>query len=213
VAARSRLSDADLVRLERELQEAERTDPVLREAARKYEEGRDRILGRRFFQHGQVSLAGLDKDGRKAALRICIPCCLMHAATPVLLGAGVIDGYEVMNPMSVWLPALSEERFKEQGQDAVRTVNREVRQSAERAAQMFRDAGRLLKDPSDLVPLLPMGTYVTFLYRCRVDALADVLTGLDAMPVAGVKELRYAVASVLASVLKELGDVASLPGS
>lgn len=182
-------------------------------AASKYEETRDRIIGLRFFEHGQISVAGTDEKSRHAVLRITMPCCLMHAVTPALLGAGIIDGYEVMNPVAVWLPKLGEDRLINPSQEVANKINYEIKFIIEKVLTVFLNTGKNLFDKADLVPILPMGTYITFRYRCRVDVLAEILTVLDGTPVAGIAEFRFALASALASILMTLGDVVSLPES
>lgn len=155
----------------------------------------------RFFEHGKVSVVWRDEEGTQVALRISIPNCLMQAVSPVLLGAGTIDLYEVMNPISVWMPTLGPDRFKDGGISA-RTVNAEIRESCLRITAMFRDVGRNLVDQSDIIPMLPLGVYVTFRLRCLTSALEEASVKLHGMPVVGVDDLRCALEAARREVLR-----------
>jgi hypothetical protein len=146
----------------------------------------------RFFEHGKVSIVWKDEDGAQVALMISIPCCLMQAVSPVLLGAGSIDLFEVMNPIAVWMPTLGPDRFKDGGVTAKR-VNAELRESCLRVTAMFRDVGKGLVDQSDIIPMLPLGVYVTFRLRCWTVALEEAALKLRGMPVVGADELRCAL--------------------
>jgi hypothetical protein len=169
----------------------------------------------RFFEHGGVSIVGHDAKSRQAILLVCMPCCLMQAVTPVLLGAGTIDGFCVMNPVSVWIPQLSDERFHPEyvGVDervGVR-ANRVLSQKIQGVLSAFGSLTPILKNPSDIIPVLPLGTYVQFRYRCRLDDLAPALIEMEKTMVVGVPEFRYALAGALAKILIEIPD-SSLDG-
>jgi hypothetical protein len=162
----------------------------------------------RFFEHGEVLVASADPQTRQAALRICVPCCLMHAVAPLLLGAGLVDNYSVLNPVSVWCPVIPPERFKpellEKYPSMVQGAEKAVRQKLQELLELFGQMGKMLTYPEDAVPMLPIGTYVEFQYRCRIDDLPDAIIGMESVPVAGVPELRYAMAAALAHVLQKI---------
>ena len=167
----------------------------------------------RFFNHGKVSVAGHDAESRQAILIICMPCCLMHAVTPALLGAGSVDGYSIMNPVAAWIPQLSDERFHPEYVGADQRVspraNRILSQKVQEILSTFGSMAPVLKNPSDIVPMLPLGTYVEFRYRCRLDDLAVALIEIEKTMVAGVPEFRYALAGALAKVLTEVSGSSS----
>lgn len=170
----------------------------------------------RFFEYGEVLVGLHDGVGKTASLQVCMPCCLMHACTPVLLGAGIIDRYEIRLPLAVWIPKMSDGRFLPEVVDVEPGMSAKVLAASSDVVKttldLFVQLSKLLQNPSDAVPILPLGTYVKFQYRCRTDALADVLTKLDGMQVHGVPEFRFAMASVLAFLLvKEGAMVTALP--
>ncbi len=164
-----------------------------------------------FFSHGKVSIAGHDVESRQVILLICMPFCLMQTVTPALLGAGSVDGFSIMNPVSAWIPQLSDERFHPQYVGTDRRVspraNRVVSQKVQDILGTFGSLTPTLKDPSDIIPMLPLGVYVQFRYRCRLDALAVALIEMEKTIVAGVPEFRYALAAALAEILS------GVPGS
>ena len=156
-------------------------------------------------------MAGCDPEGRQAMFLVTLPYCVMQAVTPVLLGAGWLDQFRVMNPVVAWAPSLTEERLKEEFRDLRGTqserINQRVRECAQRTLEEFRVMSEVLGDPSDITPMLPLGVYVQFRYRFSVDDLAKALLAMEAVPVDGVPDLRYAMAAGLAEVLSSMGAV------
>lgn len=170
----------------------------------------------KFFEYGEVSVDLHDNVGRKASLHVCMPCCLMQAVTPVLLGAGFIDKYEIRSPLVVWIPSLPLERFRDEVSDSEPEASQKAfiytSDVAKSNLDLFSSMSHILKDPSDMVPLLPMGTYVTFQYQCKTDSLGEVLIKLMGVPISGIPEFQFALATVLAFLLKKEGPpVNSLP--
>lgn len=162
-----------------------------------------------FFEHGRVSVVGHDAPGRKAILHVSLPCCLMQAVTPVLLGSGAIDNYCVLNPIAVWIPTLTDDRFKPNfagdGNRVSQRANRDLVRKANEVLQVFSTISPTLSDPTDIIPVLPLGTYVQFRYRCDVDRTVAMLADMGGIPVAGIPELQYAMAAAMAAVLSEFG--------
>lgn len=162
----------------------------------------------KFFEFGEVTFEERDFPSRQAAIRICMPCCLFEAVTPSLLGAGVIDQYKVREPMAVWMPKFSAERMHPNAEQildsSLERLNMTLRASAEGIIETFQSLSFLVTDPSDLIPLLPLGVYVTFRLRCRIDDIPKVLFGVQNTPVNGVAEFQWALASVLACVLEDV---------
>lgn len=167
-----------------------------------------------FLAHGEVSVKYHDVPSRMVALQICIPSWLMTAATPILLGAGLIDEYEIRSPLSVWFPTIPNDRFIPEYVDISRDLS--LRASEQSVAlikailEWFIQLSKVLKDPTDAVPILPLGIYVTFQYRCRIDAMAEALLKLESLPLAGIPEFRFALAEVLAYLLDSEGVVKQL---
>ena len=164
----------------------------------------------RFFEHGRVSVVGQDSSARQAIFHVCLPCCLMQAVTPLFLGPGSIDQYQITNPVAVWLPSLTDDRFRPEftGTGANRVskrANRVLVKKAMEVLQVFSTISPTLADPSDIVPLLPMGTYVEFRYRCDVDGTALMINKMGEIPIAGIPELCYSMAAALAQVLTGFG--------
>lgn len=157
----------------------------------------------RFFTHGEVRVDDQDSSSGQLSVSVTVPACVMQAVTPQLLGAGYIDSYEVRRPLAVWVPTVSDVGFLSADPLVCTTVNARMRSAAAEAVRSFAEAERVLRFPGDALPLLPLGTYVTFRLRCTSDSLASSLAGMGGA--AGVAELRASLASVLASVLAAWG--------
>lgn len=163
----------------------------------------------RFFEHGKVSFVARDFPSRTAALDITMPCCLFQTVVPQLLGAGFVDHPRIHGPIAVWMPQLTQERFNILiGGDpgASTQVNVQVRAFLEQLLGIFDKLGAYLKDPADLVPMLPLGVYVDFRWRCKIDDILKVMEGIDRIRVAGVPEFQWALACVLQCVLEDYAN-------
>jgi len=161
----------------------------------------------RFFEYGEVLLTGSDYKTRQASVSVCMPCCLFQAVTPSLLGAGLIDGLKVREPIAVWLPKLSPERIaphvRAQVPDAEVRINSVLKAHVDELLKLFTGAAAVVSDPADLVPHLPLGTYVCFRFRCRIDDVPKVLEGVEGTKVAGVPEFQWALAMVLKCAVED----------
>jgi hypothetical protein len=160
----------------------------------------------RFFGHGYVILEAKDFKTRQASLEICLPHTLLQAITPSLLGSGWVDRLKVKEPISVWIPQLTAERMNNAaaGIDVphIRS-NMALKQWTDEVVQVFQKISQYLIDPSDIIPFLPMGTYVQLRFRCRIDDIPKVLEGVQNTPVIGIPDFQWALASVLAMVCME----------
>jgi hypothetical protein len=160
----------------------------------------------RFFEHGQVTFCTRDFPSGTAALDVTMPCCLFQAVVPQLLAAGYIDHPRIHQPLSVWLPQITQERMNLFGgtQSAADQVNIAVRAWVQQLLSIFEKLSVFTKDPSDIIPMLPLGIYVDFRWRCRIDGILKVMEGVQAQShVAGVPEFQWALASVLQCVLED----------
>ena len=161
-----------------------------------------------FFEYGEISYINFDESTRQAAIKMCMPACLMQTITPALLGAGHIDQYELRNPVATWMPDLNEDYYKpeilKQFPNLGREVNSTVKNKLEEVLKLFQELSQTTVSPSDFIPILPMGTYVKFRLRCQIDEMAKVLLELENTPVAGVAEFRFALAEILADILDRL---------
>jgi len=166
----------------------------------------------RFFQHGSVQVQTADADSRKAAFQVSMPASVAQAVTPALMGAGVLDQYVLMNPLAAWVPSMGPDRMRPgvlvQDPEIADRVNLAVRQQVRTVLDLFRDLSLAMVDPSDLIPMLPLGVYVSFRFRCGVDSLVRALDELGRTDgVAGVAEFRFALSAALAEVLAGFGSV------
>lgn len=168
-----------------------------------------------FFEYGSVDLGDVDRRARRATASVRMPFILMQAVTPALLGGGSVGRLTLAEPFAVWVPSLTAGRMNAlgaQAQAAHELVNRAVRERAEESLRLYGGLSHFLVDPADIMPLLPMGTYVTFTYSFRVDDTVRVLEALQQHAgVTGVPEFQAALACVLAEALSLFGDVVAYP--
>jgi len=163
-----------------------------------------------FFEHGFVKLEESDFKSRMASIRCSVPNCLLQAVSPVLLGAGIIDELRVMEPMSVWIPKISMDRIDERFRPhfTAEEFNVAIKNSVSDLLKTFQDLSKIVSNTSDLVPILPMGTYVNFRFRVRVDSIISIMEELQIEKVVGVPEFQWAMASVLAQLLYDFDRIA-----
>lgn len=160
-----------------------------------------------FLGHGFVRCEMIDAESRQIQLAICIPCYLFQVATPLLLGAGVVDSPKIHLPISVWVPRYADERMvpvARQEPRAGEKVYTLIRDWVVRYTEFFTQVSNLFMDPTDAVPILPLGTYVDITYRCSLDRIPEVLHGLQALPIAGIPEFQFALSEVLHRVLSRI---------
>jgi hypothetical protein len=172
----------------------------------------------RFFEHGQVTFVARDFPSGTAALDITMPCCLFQATIPQLLAAGFIDHPRIHHPVVVWMPEVSIERMNVFGhsQSGADQVNIAVRSWLKQLLSIFEKLSVYLQDPSDIVPMLPLGTYIDFRWRVRIVDILKVMEGVQRIiHVAGVPEFQWALACVLQCVLQDYDqwNVRKLPNS
>ena len=161
----------------------------------------------KFFEFGEVRLEENDFTSRQASIRICIPCCLFQAVTPSLLGVGLIDQFKLREPIAIWIPTFSQERMSPNANNfvdnALVRLNMLLKSKAEDVLKTFEGCAQLVLNPSDLIPILPLGVYVTLRFRCEIDKIPDVLIGIQNTPVDGIHEFQWALATVLTCVLDD----------
>jgi hypothetical protein len=167
-----------------------------------------------FFEHGRISLEDHDFKTREAALKVCLPCCIFLSISPSLLGAGLIDDFAIHHPLSVWVPQLTVDKFHPSIAAEIPLIaektNSAIRAATEKTLQNFQDLLQVLPTPEDLIPSLPLGIYVEFFYRCSLDKMGAMLLNMGSTPGAGVDQVRYAFAEILASALTSQQTFSSL---
>jgi hypothetical protein len=155
----------------------------------------------KFFEYGEVSLIAVDEVKRQVALHICMPCCLMHTITPAMLGGGHIDKYELRNPIAVWMPPLQSDNYVDLANKVVRinNMNKLIKTKLDDIMKTFEQLSQDIS-PADIIPMLPMGIYVKFRFRCQIDKITGVLLNLENTLVMGVYEFRLALTGVLQTI-------------
>lgn len=161
----------------------------------------------KFFQHGRVQIENHDVLTRQSSIRVQIPCCLFQTISPHLLGSGTIDELRISNPIVVWFPQISIQRFTSKISNIDIMARQAMEKDVENICKTYKSISEHLVDPSDLIPMLPLGTYINFLFRCRVDSILSFIEGIQSIQVVGINEIQMAFASVLHQVLEDFEKV------
>jgi hypothetical protein len=166
-----------------------------------------------FFEYGEVAYLASDQANRHGMVSITMPCCLFQTISPILLGAGHIDNLELADPLAVWMPSLTNDRFISSVSN-IKTVadqvNSGVRSEISRIVGTFLSLSKYLVEPSDIIPMLPLGTYIKFHFRIKIDRIIQMNVELDKINVIGAKEFLFALSEVTAYILYTFGDVVSI---
>lgn len=157
------------------------------------------------FEYGSITIVSHDKTERQVALKICMPCCVMQAVLPVASGHGIVNNYSIRNPIAIWMPTLSQDRFNpafiNQHPSLHNITNNEVKKILSTVLSTFTDISKIVNVPTDLTAMLPLGTYVIFQFRAKVDNIGKILMELDNVELPGVAEFRFTLAAALARAL------------
>jgi hypothetical protein len=156
------------------------------------------------YEYGYVELVGSDIKTGLFATKTCCPFILLQSITDILVSSGNLSNIQIRNPIAIWIPKLGMARFKSSAA-SIPNVNEVVytalREEALKLANLYVHLGQYVCDPTDLINLLPLGTYVTFDYSTHVDNLISILERLDKVAVEGVSDLIWAFSGILKSVL------------
>jgi hypothetical protein len=157
------------------------------------------------FEYGSITITGHDKAERQVALKICIPCCIVQAILPIISDIGIINNYSVKNPIAIWMPTLAQDRFNatliQQHPTLHNIANNQIKKKLQEVLDLFIEVSKALNAPTDITSMLPLGIYVVFQFRTKIDNIAKILMGLDNVGLPGVEEFRFALAAALARIL------------
>jgi len=155
-------------------------------------------MSQRFFEYGKVKV--LIQDSKQVALEICLPISLLFSTLPTLLKYGQPYDYTLNNPLSVWLPSLNKDRINPKilvmTPDVDKDVNELKNRKVEEVLKLFQELSTVTLDRSDLIPMLPLGTYTLFKYRCEIDALAKIHSELKYINIIGILEFNVALEEI-----------------
>jgi len=111
-----------------------------------------------------------------------------------------------MSPVTVWLPSVKSEQFKQHGKISntqIDAANTKISTSVKQSIELFGKVSNELNNPNDILMMLPMGVYVDFDLVISVDHLLSFLIDLDTIKVYGVSHLTFAFADLLAPLVSE----------
>lgn len=165
------------------------------------------------YEYGYVELVGSDIKTGLLAVRTCCPFILLQSITDVLVSSGNLSDIRIRDPLAIWIPKLGMARFKSEVA-SIPNVNEVVytalREEALKLANLYVHLGTYVCDPTDLINLLPLGTYVTFDYNIHIDVVLPMMERLNKITVEGVSDLVWAYSGVLRSVLIDFERVRTI---
>jgi hypothetical protein len=166
------------------------------------------------FEYGEISVTCFDDKTKQVALGICAPLCIVQLALPLLLKSGFIDNFRVRNPLIAWLPVLSKERFTDKAISEVPNIDEQVKQVVNsriiEMLQLFNDISSILKNPDDILTLLPFGIYIKFQFRSTLKEVCEFIYEFNKNTNPGVKEFCYSIAAELSQLLISIGSTENL---
>jgi hypothetical protein len=165
-------------------------------------------MSQRFFEYGKVQI--LIQDSRQIALEICLPISLLFSTLPILLKHGQPYDYTLNNPLSVWLPSLNKDRINPKILALTPNIDKDVNElkgrKVEEILKLFQELGTVTLDQSDLVPMLPLGTYTLFKYRCEINQLPLIDLGLENINIIGVLEFKTALRDTYEEIISAVAS-------
>lgn len=146
-----------------------------------------------------------DPEFRKASFDIYVPACILQAASPMLLKHGLISNYELSNLLAVWIPSLGKDRFKEFVDESnVNLLNTKIQDEMNNVLHSFIALSKVLENPNDIIPMLPLGIYVKFRYSFSIDDFPYLLIDLKENQITGIPELNFSLAECFHFVLEKI---------
>lgn len=157
-----------------------------------------------FFKHGNVVLNQIDAKKNLASISICMPCSLFQACSPVLLKNGLVSDLEISDVLSVWIPDIANEDIcptSRHVKDIREIMNRGVEFEVSRVINLYKELSKHLSNPSHLIPLLPLGTYINFAYSFEVIKSVELLQDISSVNVSGVIDFSVSFSEVLQYII------------
>jgi len=159
----------------------------------------------KFFEFGEIKL--LDNDGQNVALFMKMPFCVLQNIILQLTKIGIVDNTSISNPIAVWFPKLKPNQINSLIINKMENMHEEISKIIEKnlydSLHLFSEISSILVNPIDAFPMLPIGIYVEITYRCKIQNIINILEETEKMVnSAGVSDFRFALATILAYLLK-----------
>jgi hypothetical protein len=159
----------------------------------------------KFFDIGEVKVLSVDSKNRQTGLYFVAPICFVQPAFPALLSSGSIDSFSMIKPFISFVPKIKSENIKSKSDQIVKRINTRVQDSIAKAMSVYSESEQFLSDPSLMLPILPLGIYVSFTYRCGVDQFVIAIRDRwNVAPGSYEDEFKWATIRVIAHVLSQL---------
>lgn len=160
----------------------------------------------KFFDHGSVSVLGIDETKRKTILSLVIPYSLLFNVTTTMLKHGSFSELRVNDPMTVWQPDVGsfiKPDYTKDNPQLAHKINESLKTHIESYMLYLADICHILQDPSIIGTSIPNGVYVSVKFTTDIDRLPNILEELQAqLNVVGIAEFQLALAAGLSKILK-----------
>jgi hypothetical protein len=156
------------------------------------------------FKYGYIELAAVDHVEQSVCIRWCIPIVLLHDLSPAFILFGHITDFTIKNPIAIWIPPISEDQIRPEfapTEAVVNSLNVAFRDEGLRLAKLYGSMSEKLVDMSYMVPILPLGTYVTFSTIIQIAHVLPLLESLETLKSMGIREVQWVLASILKDVV------------
>lgn len=164
----------------------------------------------KFYGQGSIDVKSHDFVGRSANLFFTIPCVIFQSFTDCFIKHGVVKNLRIATPFAVWIPPVKRPRIKPEFDsipDAENQINSAIRMSVENTLATLNAVKGYLTNEDDIIPLLPLGTYINFDYKISVDNCINLMEDINNSGVSNTFELRIAIAEALNSVLSDFATL------
>lgn len=152
----------------------------------------------KFFQSGSV-LVECVSDGA-VMLAITAPLFLLHAVSPIILGEGIVGGPRLHSPLSAWVPRIDSSKFLPGFVGMSDRAAAALEANALASLNLFNDVHSMLSDPDAALLVLPLGVYVDFSIRAKLEGAVSMAAAIGRVKTIGTAELSFAIAEALSGI-------------
>lgn len=165
------------------------------------------------YEYGSVELKASDIKSGLIDLHICSPFILLQGIQDVLYEQGRLHNISIRDPLAVWIPKLGIQRLKSEFIDIPNltdVIHNALRDEALKICNIYVHLQNYVRNPLDLIYLLPLGIYVNYEFQCSVDSIPKTLERLHNVDIAGIHELIWAMATILKDVLLDFERIRTI---
>ncbi len=157
-----------------------------------------------YFKKGYVKITSSDDTSQMVVIEMCIPCVIFQTISPVLFANGKVTSISIKDPISVWIPNLCMDRFKSgisNDEFIDKKINKVISEKVDDIGKLFAGVASLVVDKNDILPILPLGTYINVEFVSKYQDLKFVLHSVSNIKSSGVSELYSSMKDEFSSIV------------